>query len=264
MKKHDCKAIRQEIDEANLDARLTLEASEHLGQCDECRRFHNDRRRLRSLMAELEMVGAPADFDFRLRARLAREKPSNGSGLLLAARPIAALALLILIAVVAVVVKRGMSPVSYPPPVSKATPKESGPTVNEVKSATPTGSVASSKDDAGQNVATGNDSQRVPVSPHNAGAPRKIAAQKTPSNTAANPPRLGIRESAGTAATMITPDSPGTLVLVPIYPRSFKFSVDNGRGGARTISLPPVSFGSQRLLAREASFVPVSSAKGDW
>jgi hypothetical protein len=63
---------------------------------------------------------------------------------------------------------------------------------------------------------------------------------------------------------MITPDSFVGLVVVPVDARAFKLSIDNGRGGARTISLPPVSFGSQRLLAREASFVPVSSAKGDW
>src|SRR5713226_9647134 len=102
----DCKTIRREIDEANLDDLLTNEANEHLRTCAECRRFHDDRRALRDLVGSLETVGAPADFDFRLRARLAREKHANGYGsLLLSARPIAAAALIVLVAVVGLIVR---------------------------------------------------------------------------------------------------------------------------------------------------------------
>src|SRR5713226_2461923 len=111
----DCKTIRREIEEANLDDLLSNEANEHLRTCAECRRFHGDRRALRDLIGSLETVGAPADFDFRLRARLAREKPSNGYGsFLLSARPISAAALVVLIAVVALVVRNGILRTSNP------------------------------------------------------------------------------------------------------------------------------------------------------
>jgi hypothetical protein len=133
MKKHDCKTIRREIDEANLEAQLTLEASEHLRRCDPCRRFHDDRRKLRDLMAGLETIGAPADFDFRLRARLAREKPSNGFGrLLLAARPIAAATLVILLALVAVVLKNRMSSAVNPQLVATISSRKNDTTANAV------------------------------------------------------------------------------------------------------------------------------------
>jgi hypothetical protein len=42
--------------------------------------------------------------------------------------------------------------------------------------------------------------------------------------------------------------------------QSFKVSLDDGRGNARTISVPTISFGSQRMLQTGNQFVP----KRDW
>jgi hypothetical protein len=42
--------------------------------------------------------------------------------------------------------------------------------------------------------------------------------------------------------------------------QSVKVSLDDGRGNARTISFPPVSFGSQRVLTTANQFAP----KGNW
>jgi hypothetical protein len=119
-----------------------------------------------------------------------------------------------------------------------------------------------SKENSSRNVATVNGSKPVAVMQQNAGGVRSMAVHKGP--TAGNAPRYETRDSAGNGAQLITSNPFARLVVVPVEARAFKFSVDNGRGGARTIFLPPVSFGAQRLLAREASFVPVSSAKGDW
>ena len=265
MNTHDCKTIQREIDEANLDARLTAEASEHLNSCDKCRRFHDDRRSLRGLMAELGTVGAPADFDFRLRARLAREKPSNGfHSLLLSARSIAAVALLVLIAVVAVVVKNRMSSAGNPASAGGTAIKQ-GSTPQDVRNtATPSEIAPSRKDSLVNNVAsdTGVGLKRAAVTVRNNGGRRNAATQRTGA-LAGSRQRFSIRESAAGAAQVITPDSTGALVVVPVDAQAFKVSIDNG-SGARTVFLPPVSFGSQRLLAREASFTPVSSAKGNW
>jgi hypothetical protein len=265
MNTHDCKAIQREIDETGLDARLTVEANEHLSRCDKCRRFHDDRRTLRGLMAELETVGAPADFDFRLRARLAREKPSNGfHSLLLSARPIAAVALVVLIAVVAVVVKKRMSSAGNPASISRTAIK-GGSTPQDVRNtATPSEIVPSHKDSLVNNAAsaTGGGLKPAAVTGRNTGGPRNTAAQRTRA-LAGSRPRFSTRDSAVGAAPVITPDSNGNLVVVPVGAQVIKVSIDNG-SGARTVFLPPVSFGLQRLLAREASFNPVSSAKGNW
>ena len=41
-----------------------------------------------------------------------------------------------------------------------------------------------------------------------------------------------------------------------------KVSLENGQGGSRTISVPAVSFGSQRVLSQNASLM--ASARGSW
>jgi hypothetical protein len=261
MKTDNCRAIRGEIDEANLEAPLTLKTSEHLRVCEDCRRFHDDQRTLRSLMADLETVGAPPDFDFRLRARI-REKPSNGFGsLLLTARPIAAVVLISMMALVALVVKSRISATGSRPPISANSPQEghSMPKINA-----PTGLVPTATGEPVKEAATAHKmpAKRAVVNQRN-GNPA-VAAPGITNSVAANGRGLRTRDSAATAADVVTRDSISALVLVPVDSRVFKVLIDNGRGGARTISLPPVSFGSQRLLAREAAFMPVSSSKGDW
>jgi hypothetical protein len=42
--------------------------------------------------------------------------------------------------------------------------------------------------------------------------------------------------------------------------QSFKVSLDDGRGNARTISVPTISFGSQRMLQTANQYAP----KRDW
>ena len=54
-----------------------MEAEAHAATCAECAAFHDERFRLRELVGALEPVVAPADFDVRLRARIARERDSH-------------------------------------------------------------------------------------------------------------------------------------------------------------------------------------------
>src|SRR4029453_18808029 len=46
----------------------------HLSLCAGCRDFRAERTELRQLVGSLESVIAPADFEMRLRARIAREQ----------------------------------------------------------------------------------------------------------------------------------------------------------------------------------------------
>lgn len=263
----DCNSVRREIEESNLDDRLAIEVNEHLSSCDRCRRFHQERHTLRSLMAELETVGAPADFDFRLRARLARERPGNGFGsLLLKAVPITAVALLVLIGVILLAARNRTSSLVNPT-TARQQPgpvKDAAATIVPSPTMAATGSASKEISPNGIVAGQGESSRSFPSKPQHIGGPRNIGAQKVSSSPVGNVPRFRTRDSAGTGAQMISPDSFAGLVVVPVDARAFKLSIDNGRGGARTISLPPVTFGSQRLLAREASFVPASAVRSDW
>ena len=59
--------------------RAALLRTEHLKECLACREFHQTQTKLRQMVGSLGTVSAPADFDFRLRARLAND--SGGEGL---------------------------------------------------------------------------------------------------------------------------------------------------------------------------------------
>src|SRR5215211_1511977 len=81
MRKNNCELIRRELDELNLDQTCTTAAVQQLRECSECREFHEKHTKLRHIVGSLGTVAAPADFDFRLRARLANESGSAASHL---------------------------------------------------------------------------------------------------------------------------------------------------------------------------------------
>ena len=66
----DCKTYREEIEELAGVGRLGLEARAHVNACEACRHLEQERASLRRLVRSLETVAAPADFEFRLRARM--------------------------------------------------------------------------------------------------------------------------------------------------------------------------------------------------
>ena len=69
-----CRMVRREIDESELNVRLSDQIQAHMASCPSCRAFRDERTRLRQLVGSLEPVTAPADFDLRLRARIAAER----------------------------------------------------------------------------------------------------------------------------------------------------------------------------------------------
>lgn len=72
-----CQKVRTEIEETARAASLGVRTAAHLAVCGECRAFRDERESLRGLVASLARVEAPADFEFRLRARMAR---ADGAG----------------------------------------------------------------------------------------------------------------------------------------------------------------------------------------
>ena len=66
-----CKEFQIEVEESATGRELTEESARHARVCEACRRFYTERRALREILGKVPAVSAPADFDFRLRARLA-------------------------------------------------------------------------------------------------------------------------------------------------------------------------------------------------
>jgi hypothetical protein len=67
-----------EIDAAARPEMLTARAVAHVSACAACHTFQTERQALHKLIGELEPVGAPPDFEFRLNARMAARPPAAG------------------------------------------------------------------------------------------------------------------------------------------------------------------------------------------
>src|ERR1041384_7009000 len=79
MNANECRSVRQEIDQSELDQRLSESSESHVIGCASCAAFRAERTRLRELVGSLQPVTAPADFDMRLRARIAREQVQSST-----------------------------------------------------------------------------------------------------------------------------------------------------------------------------------------
>lgn len=70
----NCREIRAAIEATVRRGELAPSADKHLAICADCHQYANELYQLISLLAAQPSVEAPPDFDFQLRARLARER----------------------------------------------------------------------------------------------------------------------------------------------------------------------------------------------
>src|SRR5262245_16428269 len=77
MDKSTCRTIQRKLDELTLDENPGSDISQHLAGCSVCNDFQLKQVKLRQLVGGLGTVPAPADFDFRLRSRLAKESTNS-------------------------------------------------------------------------------------------------------------------------------------------------------------------------------------------
>lgn len=278
MRKMNCRNVRREIEEVAAGDLLSSSASEHLKSCAECGEFREERLKLREMLSTIGAVEAPGDFDFRLRARLANEKRGLGQpfvmrNLSFGVRSAAVAAILLVIGSVLFINLRtppGSSlSANAPKPTSTATeqspnkaqqgstssPETAAQIAPETHSASSSG-VKPVSSDIREKVAT---SRRV-------GSRRtEVASVQSDASPAE---RMKTRELSSTGAPVLRPQDATAQTGSTVFPigaplQSLKVSLDNGRGNSRTISLPSVSFGSQRVLAQSSSPL-LASARSDW
>ena len=250
----NCQNVRREVDETAPGDLLSAFARRHMSACRECRAFSEEHHKLQDILSSLGTIEAPGDFDFRLRARLAGEKAGNAhfpltfASLSFGVRAAAVAALLVVVGSVAffnfkpssndALVANNSTPSTAVD--GKATPVAVAPVVIET---TP---VAANE---------GNVVPRRGVRP-------RLGALATAQNT----PRIGTRDIGSTPAPIFKAselNARGADYKIESSAQPMKVSLDNGKGSSRTISLPPVSFGSQRVMA-QGSAPLMASARGSW
>ena len=251
MRKNTCEEIRRELDELMLDETCSTAAIEHLRECSACREFHQKQTKLRQIVGSLGTVAAPADFDFRLRARLANESSSAVSHFSFVEWPfvrrgLAAAALLLLFATGAVLVR---SVLNQPAPNTDVAKESAAPQVREtpkpVEAFTPV-----VPDAPRQDVVTLDSNKRS----------QGNRSERSTQVAVRNKRPLATLEFSSTQADVLRGVEPGGAVAsFPIDASSlssFKVSLDDGRGNAKIISVPTISFGSQRLMQNANQYAP--------
>ena len=248
-----CRTTRREIDESDLNVAFSEQTTAHLLTCSDCRQFRDERGRLRALVGSLTPVTAPADFEYRLRARIAteRERPTRASLFpqFLFSTPVMAAAGLLVVFAASIVwlTQRNTAPAPSVAsrPAESTAPTSDRPTVEESNTAAVVNEQTNTK--GTEAVVNPNISQRV--------APRGVndqllAKSKVTSGDMLARPAAAIKQNT---------DAPGEVSLIaPDKP--LMVSVEDAQGTKHKILLPPVSFGAQKLVDSRIS-VSTSNTK---
>jgi hypothetical protein len=266
MKVLNCATSRREIEESNIGQQLSAAATGHLRDCAKCRDFYESRLKLRQLVANLGTVEAPADFDFRLRARLAAERagtsPAFSVGNWALGLPSIALATLVLLVGVGFALRVWTSPADNPIVVRTEEPlmKQASPSVDPNASGRTqevTRSENGKKELLASDVGNGvlvNTTQRSPLS-------KSVAFVRKS--------RVATRELSSASAPVIKQVDAIARDASPVFtieasPQPLNVSLDYAKRGSRTISVPALSFGSEGVLTGEGSSMVRTSTKGVW
>jgi hypothetical protein len=257
MKAIDCKACRNEIEDASIGAPTSAAALAHLKACGRCRGFSEQRRALRELVASsLGTVAAPHDFEWRLRARINADKrvehrPRTWQGYAPGARAIALAASFVLVIGIAVLLKQtGAERSGLKLPGATATVKETKETGTSDDGSGRLATKDSAPSDNGSRINRTNY-----LANSRARKPRALDVKNPEVRTeivtsvAAASNRLPVSNDFSSRVAPVI-----NLFSVPVRPPSqaIKVLLDEGQGTMRTVSLQPITFGSQAILERRA------------
>ena len=247
MRNNNCEVIRRELEELMLDGTCSTSAAEHLKECSDCREFNRTQTKLRRMVGSLGTVEAPPDFDFRLRARLANDSTSNVFHYWpLVQRGLAVAAVVIVIAFGVIVVKnvgnQQKEVVADQTPATPQAPKKVEP---------PQPSPTSGAEQTAVHVPT-------------SGTEKNRSERKAQPGPRIKRPLSTLESAFGraeviSAAEAVNTDA-NTVFSIDTSLEPLRLSLDDGRGNARTIAVPTIRFGSQRMLPNRNQL----AEKGIW
>jgi len=245
-----CRDVRREIDQSELRQSLSAGSEAHLALCAACQTFRDERLHLRALVGGLQPVSAPADFEMRLRARIARERDLPKQPFIfraLMSTPAIVVTAVVVIAVAAIVFfsqrNRPQAP-SLAGTNNQQTVQSPQPVIAREQMPPPTGTISP----------VNQDQDKPKQSP-------MIVRNVSKSNPPVNVLPQATDSTVGSARSVHMIDRNGEVTLAaPLKP--MVVTVYDEHGNTRKIQLPPISFGSQRLTNNRAQ-VSMTNTK-DW
>jgi hypothetical protein len=274
----NCQKCKIEIEERDSRrAYLSHAAETHLESCASCRVFGEERLALRQLVGGLERVSAPADFEFRMRARMAAERSVGASRASWFTFSPAALSWP-LAGCLALVISASLYFQPRPgTPGTPATPSAGQPVAATTAQSTPNpfaDAVPQDHRDASAGTRSG-----VAVASLKNSPVRRRRALPSPVGARAGVERelRPVEESASTSLMGATPRIAASgatrseSALIPVRldapEGQLKVLLRDTSGGARTISVDSVSFGSRDVIKRPGATytkASLSSNEGVW
>ena len=276
----NCQKCKIEIEERDpRRERLSEAATAHLSDCAACRVFGEERLALRRLLGGLEKVSAPADFDFRMRARMAAEASARAprSGWLnfspaALSWPLAACFALVISGSLYFQQQQqpnvATSPTEPTPAVATSATPAPPTSTGEATSQNVKSEIVETRRGADETSTKNTLAARRRVSPAGRAVvqTRAEAAQirePVEESNSASLPGTPIRFAANAVAQ-------GERALIPVQVRAeerpLKVLLQETGGGARTISVESVSFGSRDVIGRPATIskASLSTNQGVW
>jgi hypothetical protein len=244
----ECRVTRQEIDESELNQRLSDQALSHLAVCASCGDFRAERASLRELVGSLEPVAAPGDFDMRLRARIASEQGRARQPFIfrfVTSTPALVTAATVVMLATSLVwfAQRNRNQTPTLAVASPAAP------LKEARPTTAQSTVASTEAPAALAPVLGNEAR-----PGQQNRDSNSSRGRTNKSALAAATSTDYVVSAAKSIKQIEQRAGEVSLSAPLRP--MVVSMQDDRGATRKISLPPVSFGAQRLVDNR---IPVSS-----
>jgi hypothetical protein len=243
----------------------------HVLICVACETLLREQTKLRELVSSLGTVEAPGDFEFRLRARLADQKRKVTQPFMLGNFPLglrssAVITILLLVgsALMFISFRNGSNaPLKADATNVQPNQRESVPVASKETVATNAPGAVSGSQIGKEGV--------LDASVNPSKAPAHPQAKRHGSNgteLASRRDSQRTRDLSSTSAAVLRRDQLAEAYAMSAFPidagyQSLKVSVDDGHGTSRTISLPTVSFGSQRSLSQGASPL-MASARDAW
>lgn len=259
MKVVDCKVVSREIDELDRDQRPRAAILAHTEDCERCRSFYSDRVRLRDMVAGLPTVDAPADFDFRLRARLANEKVQSvsGSHMFGFSIPSVALATIALLVGAGLSMRAIMGPAGNPPVAVNESPRVTESVTTPTAAKSPEVKTTNAGATDGQITTANLALQKEKGAKSSEGSVSREANRRRRVLRESDQPQVVKREDLVAGSE--------TAVMFPLEASEpLRVSVDYATGGSRTLSLPTLSFGSQQVVSRGGSPMMKTAARTVW
>jgi hypothetical protein len=271
MRTAKCKSVCREIEEADHGQRLSTSVTEHLAGCPQCQSFHDERTKLRHLVASLETVAAPPDFDLRVRSRLANEKAGVYAGYffnnLSFGFPSVALATLALIVGGVFALRAWNASTNSATNVQDESRDVDRSNTGKSEQSVLVGKSELTLPDNKGTAATKDERSEIlrPV--------QRVAKRRSLNSTVAaiaSSKRMATKEFSSTPAPVVKQDEAVAsletfpLILIEASSEPLRLSLDYSGGISRTISVPALSFGSEKVLVGDGLSLVKNSPKGAW